>query len=399
MDHSAYADIELKIDWNSEHVAHTERHFFQGINFWRDFFPGTLGDKLINTPDGEWVSESMPAGDVIPMYSNTNVHRVAHGKTKPLGRANILVTPRQGRFYPRSIIAGTAGVTGEEFQPLRVTAVDDESFTVDLNHPLAGVDITVSLRVIGERYVGKEERGGRCNDVVYELLMAGPGLQMPFPGGTDFYTEDAFNRIDERDDALLYLEADLEDTYDHAAGTQLTGLYGRLLAPGSNILDMMCGAQSYLPEQMNITATGIGLNEDELQANSQLDAYAVQNVNTNPVLPFDDNVFDAITYTAAVEYLVDPLRNFAEFCRVTKPGGKIILSFTDHWNTMKSIMLWSELHHFERMGLVLDYCLRSEMQELHTETIQGLLRPEDDRFADKKLYADPIYAVYGNVAK
>ena len=159
----------------------------------------------------------------------------------------------------------------------------------------------------------------------------------------------------------------------------------------------MCGAQSYLPDKLELSATGIGLNEAELQANSQLQTYVVQNVNTNAVLPFADNEFDAITYTAAVEYLVDPFRSFTEFCRLTRPGGKIIMTFTDHWNNVKSIRLWSELHPFERMALVLDYCARAGMQDLHTETIQGLLRPEDDKLASKKLYADPVYAVYGTV--
>ena len=399
MDHSTYADIELRIDWKSRHALHTERHFYQGINFRRDFFPRGLGEKLISAPDGEWVSETMAASEIIPAYSKTNVHKVALAKINPVGPANIQLTPRQGRFYPRNFIAGEAGVTSEEFQPLRVISIAHDSLTVDLNHPLAREDINVSLRIIGQRYAGKEERSGRCNDVVYELLTSGPGMQAPHPDGTDYYTDDAFSRIDERDDALLYLEANLEDTYDRAAGAQITELYRGLLTPDSTILDMMCGAQSYLPDDLRLSTTGIGLNKEELQANKQLEAYVVQNVNTNHVLPFADNEFDAITYTAAVEYLVDPLRSFAEFCRVVRPGGRIILTFTDHWNSMKSIKLWSELHHFERMGLVLDYCLRSGMQDLHTQSIQGQLRPQADPKADKKIYADPVYAVYGAVAE
>ena len=68
MDHSTYADIELKI---------TERHYFQGINFWRDFFPGMLGERLVNTPDGEWVSKSMPADEVVLAYSRDTIHKLS----------------------------------------------------------------------------------------------------------------------------------------------------------------------------------------------------------------------------------------------------------------------------------------------------------------------------------
>jgi len=65
---------------------------------------------------------------------------------------------------------------------------------------------------------------------------------------------------------------------------------------------------------------------------------------------------------------------------------------------IKSILIWSELHPFERLGLTLDYLLKTEgISELNTETIQGLLRPESDKHANKKLYADPIFAVYGTV--
>ena len=287
------------------------------------------------------------------------------------------------------LIVGAAGVIH----------VDDGSFTVDLNHPLAQKTLDISLRVVGKRYTGKEERGGRCNDVVYEALMDGPGLQAPLPTGTDFYTEGSHERLDDNDDALHYQNANLEDTLDQASGKQLARLYARLLKPGDHVLDMMCGAQSYLPEDIdNLHVTGMGLNEEELKANSQLAELVIHNVNKTPILPFDDDTFDTVVFTAAVEYLIDPKISFSELKRITKPGGHIITTFTDHWNTLKSILLWPELHPFERLGLVLDYFDSTNgITSLHTETIQGLLRPEGDKYANKKLYADPIFAVYGTV--
>ncbi|MCW8963775.1 MAG: methyltransferase domain-containing protein [Gammaproteobacteria bacterium] len=399
MDPSTYADIELKIIWQSSQATHTERHFFQGINFWRDFFPGMLGDKLMNAADGEWVTETMPANDIVPMHYPSNIVTLSISKIQPIGPGKIIITPQQGRFYPRRIIAGHAGVTGEEFLPLRVLGVEGDQFTIDLNHPLAKNRIEVSLRVVGERYPGKEERGGRCNDVVYEALMGGIGIQTPLDSGTDFYAEGAHDRIDDTDDAIHYKDANLEDTFDTSSGAQLTDLYGRLLQPGDHVLDMMCGAHSYLPDNINgLHVTGIGLNQEELTANRQLTDFVVHNVNKTPVLPFEDNTFNTIVFTAAVEYLTDPALTFRELHRITKPGGSIIVTFTDHWNTLKGILIWSELHPFERLGLTLDYFLKTEgITALHTETIQGLLRPEDDKYANKKLYADPIFAVYGTV--
>ena len=271
MDHSTYADIELKIIWQSSQATHTERHFFQGINFWRDFFPGMLGDKLMNAADGEWVSESMLANDIVPMYKPSNIVTLATSKIRPVGPGKIIIVPQRGRFYPRRIIAGHAGVTGEEFLPLRVLDVDGDQFTVDLNHPMAKSRIEVNLRVTGERYSGKEERGGRCNDIVYEALMGGIGIQAPLNPGTDFYAEGAHDRIDDNDDAIHYKDANLEDTLDKASGAQLAGLYGHLLQAGDHVPDMMCGAQSYLPENIDaLHVTGIGLNAEELSANRPL---------------------------------------------------------------------------------------------------------------------------------
>lgn len=394
MDHSTYADVELKIDWQSDRVTHCERHYFQGINFWRDYFPGQIGERLISSPDGEWVTENIDASEIVPTYSASSIIKLDNSKLRTTNNVDIKPTLRKGRFYPRSIIAGSAGVTAGELLPLRVVSIEDDCFTVNLNHPLAKHQLAISLRIVGERYSGKEERGGRCQDIVYELLMNGPGLQAPFPDGIDFYSGEDFTRIDDQDDAVLYQQANFEDTFDRASAAELSALYSNYLQDGDRVLDMMCGAQSYLPLNIDVDATGIGLNEDELKANPQLDNYVVQNVNTNTELPFENNQFDTVVFTAAVEYLIDPVTSFSELSRITRPGGHIIVTFTDHWVASKSIQLWSELHSFERMGLVIDYFSRAEgLNPLHTETIQGLLRPDDDRDAYRKLYADPVFAV------
>jgi SAM-dependent methyltransferase len=394
MNHSSYADVELKIEWQSDQITHSERRYFQGINFWRDYFPGQIGDRLISSPDGEWVTENIHASEIFPAYSTSSIIKVNNSKLRSMDSKGFRPTLLKGRFYPRSIIAGCAGVTAEELLPLRVVSVDDDCFTVDLNHPLARNPLVISLRVVGKRYAGKEERGGRCQDIVYELLMNGPGLQSPFPGGVDFYSGEDFTRIDDQDDALLYQQPNFEDTFDRASAAELSAFYSNYLQDDDRVLDMMCGAQSYLPMNIDVDTTGIGLNEDELKANPQLENYVVQNVNTNTDLPFGNNQFDAVVFTAAVEYLIDPVTSFSELSRITRPGGHIIVTFTDHWVARKSIRLWSELYSFERMGLVIDYFNHAErLNPLHTETIQGLLRPEDDRDADRKLYADPVFAV------
>ena len=394
MDHSTYADIELKIIWESDRTKHTERYYYQTINFWRDFFPGTLGERLINTPDGEWVTQSMPANDLIPVYSHSNIVTLPKSRVQAIGKTKIRIIPQQGRFYPRRIIAGNAGVTAEEYLPLRVLNVDEKEFTVDLNHPLAKHEIEVSLRVDGKRYIGKEERGGRCNDIVYEMLISGIGIQKPLPEDTDFYQTEGFHRIDEADDEIFYRQDRLINHIDSECSYQISQIYARYIESDMKVLDLMSSYESHLPDVDNSYVTGLGMNGNEMEANPQINQYIIQDLNKETALPFADNRFDITLCSLSIEYLIKPLEVMREIVRVTRPKGRILVSFSDRWFPPKAIMIWNELHSFERLGIVLDYFLKTKgMKEFKTETVRGLLRPEDDKYANEILYSDPVFVV------
>ena len=393
-----YADIELVLKWHSDTTQHVEQHYYQGINFWRDYFPGTLGDQLADAPDGEWVQERFEAGELVDAYRSSNIIRVGQNRIQPIGKTGIVVNPHRGRFYPRNILAGTSGILQSHFQPLRVLDMNDEMMQVDLNHPLACYALDVTTRVVGSRYTGKEERGGRCADVVHDLVNSGPGMQVPPEGGTDFYDPSGFERVDEAPDTVFYTQERLIGHIDREASAQLAAYYAGFIGPGMKVLDFMASFQSHLPVVDGLQVTGLGLNKQEMQANPAIDGIVVQDVNANPVLPFDDQHFDVVMCNLSVEYLTDPLRLFAELVRVTRDGGRIVASFSDRWFPPKAIVLWQELHPYERMGLVLDYFLRTEgLERRATHTIQGLLRPEDDRYASQRLYADPLFMVQAAV--
>ena len=399
MDHSSYADIELKIAWASEQAAHLERHFFQGINFWRDFFPGALGEALVAAKDGEWVTETMPAADIIPRDDAANVMTVAANKMMPIGRSRLQVVPQPGRFYPRSIIAGTAGVTAEEYLPLRILAAGEDGFTVDLNHPLAKHELEIGLRVVGERYIGKEERGGRCNDVVYESLLSGVGMQQVLPHSHAFAAADAFARVDESDDAIFYQQDRLINHIDSECSRQLAAIYARHLRAGMKVLDLMSSYESHLPNTPELDVTGLGMNRNEMQANPRLARHIVHDLNQNPRLPFAEHEFDVVLCSLAIEYLLDPLAVLREVVRVSKPGGCLLVSFSDRWFPPKVIAIWQQLHPFERLGMVLHWLLKTaRLNDIKTETVRGLLRPQDDKYADKMLFADPLFVLTATVA-
>jgi SAM-dependent methyltransferase len=113
-------------------------------------------------------------------------------------------------------------------------------------------------------------------------------------------------------------------------------------------------------------------------------------------MPFPEAVFDAVLCTVSVEYLTRPFEVFAEVARVLRPGGVFAATFSNRWFPPKAIRLWTELHEFERLGLVLEYFRESgQYTKLESFSMRGLPRPEDDPYTGRIPHADPVYAVWG----
>ena len=129
-----------------------------------------------------------------------------------------------------------------------------------------------------------------------------------------------FERQDASADELFYSVARLVTHIDDATIAALTDYYDEVLQPGDRILDLMSSWISHLPESMNYEqVTGLGMNEEELANNPQLDKSLVHNLNTRPQLPFDDATFDAVLIAVSVQYLTQPLVVFNEIARVLCP--------------------------------------------------------------------------------
>ena len=73
------------------------------------------------------------------------------------------------------------------------------------------------------------------------------------------------------------------------------------------------------------------------------------------------------------------------------------MTFSKRWFAPKAIRLWSELHEFERPGLVLEYFLHGgAFRDLHTLSLRGRPRPEDDKYCGQNPVSDPMFAVWGS---
>jgi SAM-dependent methyltransferase len=389
------ASIEFALHWQCALAHHTDQLYFEKINFWRDFFPGTLGDHLAGLAPGQSASQSFAAGELVPAYDLHLVHHVRATQLHLRLRTGEPVTARAGRFYPRGMVSGLPDVFSGDWRPMRFLDGDDASGRVDLNHPLARYPLTVEGRVVA-RQGSSDEHGGRCHDIAYDLAGRGPGMQAAEPGvETDFYGDDPYARLDTRNDALFYRVPRLVQHLDSAARARVTEIYARLLTPGMRVLDLMSSWVSHLPED-GLRVTGLGLNAEELAQNPRLSTRVVHDVNAFPRLPFADRSFDAVVCTVSVEYLIEPVALFCEVARVLQPGAPFVLTFSERWFPPKVARVWIELHPFERLALVLDYFRRSNaFVDLHTESVRGLPRPEDDQYADQFALSDPVYAVWG----
>jgi SAM-dependent methyltransferase len=398
MPRSRIAALEFALRWQSAAGKHTERVYFEKLNFWRDFFPGSLADKLGAQAAGGSASESFAAGELVGAWSAAELHRVPAERVRLKLRSGQELVPHAGRFYPRGMVVGLPDVFAGDRRPMRYLGERHGQALIDLNHPLARYPLTVEGRVLMDLGIAAEH-GGRSQDVPQELCNNGAGMQVPHPEvATDYYAEQPFARLDERADELFYRQPRLVQHLDVQVRGQITALYARLLQPGMQVLDLMSSWVSHLPD-IELAVTGLGLNAEELAHNPRLRERTVHDLNARPVLPYPDARFDAVVCTASIEYLVRPVEVLRELRRVLKPGAPLAITFSERWFPPKVIAVWPMLHPFERLGLVLDYFRQSGgFTALATETARGWPRPEDDRYAGQFAEADPLYAMWGTAA-
>jgi SAM-dependent methyltransferase len=163
-------------------------------------------------------------------------------------------------------------------------------------------------------------------------------------------------KLDNTNDRLFYRDPRLVTHVDEGFIDRLTQLYQTLLQPNTKILDLMSSWISHLPPDLDFAeVVGHGMNAAELEQNSRLDRYIVQNLNTDLELPFADQYFDAVLNTVSVQYLQYPEAIFSEIHRILKPGGIAIFSFSNRMFYQKAIAAWRDRSETDRVELVCHY--------------------------------------------
>jgi SAM-dependent methyltransferase len=198
--------------------------------------------------------------------------------------------------------------------------------------------------------------------------------------------EEAFRRYDEAPDEEFYKEPRLVTHIDDRAIAAVTQLYRELFPGGGEILDLMSSWVSHLaPEVSYRRVIGLGMNEAELRRNERLDSYVVQNLNTNPQLPFGDGEFDGCGICVSIDYLTRPVEVLREVGRVLKVGAPVVITFSNRCFPTKAVVVWHQLDDKGHMQLVERYLREAG----NFRNIRSLDR------SPRRPFSDPLYAVVG----
>jgi hypothetical protein len=394
VDKKSRLTVEFMLAWRGDRAWHEERLYAEKVSVWRDLFPGNLAEQLLGKEVGETVRTVITPGEFFAPFNQRLVRGI-----NPLQFAPPAVHRREeygplfGRFYPQCSLHQVPGVYDVSTAPCRFLGEQGGELLFDLNHPLAGRELTLSATILAINSL-QVERGGRCEAWLEPVSNDGPGMQeRSAHGATAFFHGQPFRREDEGPDTLFYDMPRLVQHLDDCALAQISAEYHRLLIAGGDVLDLMGSWDSHLSQETAIRSlTVLGMNEEELSKNQRADCIVVHDLNQQLTLPFADASFDAVINTAAIEYAVDPNLLCREMARILRPGGVAAIAFSNRWFAGKAIALWRQLHEFERLGLVVELLDATQsFNDIATLSVRGYPRPDHDPHPLPQ--ADPVYMV------
>ncbi|KAH8092125.1 methyltransferase domain-containing protein [Aureococcus anophagefferens] len=164
-----------------------------------------------------------------------------------------------------------------------------------------------------------------------------------YPEAWPFSAED-LRPMDPSDDQLFYL---IPKFVHHGGECRecLTKYYGAILPPpgAGAVLDLCSSWTSHYPKGYKAKrCAALGLNALELLANPSKTEWKVQNLNTDPKLPYETGSFDVVTNSLSADYLTSPLGVF-EVRRVLA-GRPRAMAFTNRCFPTKVARVDATLH-------------------------------------------------------
>ena len=185
---------------------------------------------------------------------------------------------------------------------------------------------------------------------------------------------------------------------------------------GLRILDAACGPGLYMQELLARGATVTAFDASpvmvDLARTRIADRAQVDHAVLGEPLPYADGVFDLIVCALAIHYASDRAAAFAEFCRVLRPGGALVVSTqhpatdwlrkggsyfdvkleTDRWHTPSGdqpVRFWREpLSALCGYATDAGFLIEKVIEPLPADTMRGLC-PEDYQ----KLTTEPGFLI------
>jgi len=196
----------------------------------------------------------------------------------------------------------------------------------------------------------------------------------------------AFAKLDNEDDEIFYEPPRLVCHIDDGAIAALTGFYRSVLPGGGVLLDLMSSWVSHLPPELTYgDVIGHGMNAAELAANPRLSRWFIQNLNRETSLPLGTASIDAAMICVSVQYLQQPVAVLRQVARVLRPGGPLVISFSNRCFWTKAVAVWRALDDKGHTQLVERYLRDAGFTGIETRQLAEWV--ED--------LSDPMIAVVG----
>ena len=196
-----------------------------------------------------------------------------------------------------------------------------------------------------------------------------------------------FDRMDPGDDAGFYAAPRFVTHIDDRAVRAVRDLYDELGVPDGRVLDLMSSWVSHLSRRPAGGLVALGMNAAELAANPLADEWLAQDLNADVALPFADAAFDAVTCCVSVDYLVRPVEVLREAARVLRPGGVVVLTFSNRCFPTKAIRGWLDTDDEGHVAIVRRYL-----------DATGAFAPVSAALRTPPGRGDPLYGVWARRA-
>ena len=191
------------------------------------------------------------------------------------------------------------------------------------------------------------------------------------------------DRDDPRPDTEFYAFPRLVTHIDDAAIRAVGALYRELGVDG-RVLDLMSSWVSHFvapPADLVV----LGLNAEELAANPAAHERIVHDLNADPRIPLPDADVDDVVCCVSVDYLTRPVEVLADVARVLRPGGRVVVTFSNRCFPTKAVHGWLATDDAGRTDIVAQYLRRTG----GFEPAEVSLRTP----ADRSYRGDPLWAV------